>query len=61
MRTILMAARKGGGKKTTLARNLPVAAVLDGGRAICLDLDPQGSLRGTVGKPRDRTPDHTAP
>ena len=32
--------------KTTLARNLSVAASLDGRKVLCLDLDPQGSLRG---------------
>ncbi|WP_300514456.1 ParA family protein [Aliiroseovarius sp.] len=46
MKTILNAAQKGGSGKTTLARNLSVAATLDGKRVLCLDLDPQGSLRG---------------
>ncbi len=46
MRTILIAAQKGGAGKTTLARNLSVAAALDGQKVLCLDLDPQGSLRG---------------
>lgn len=45
MRTILIAAQKGGAGKTTLARNLSVAAAQDGLRVLCLDLDPQGSLR----------------
>lgn len=46
METILIAAQKGGAGKTTLARNLSVAAALDGRKVLCLDLDPQGSLRG---------------
>ena len=46
MKTILVAAQKGGSGKTTLARNLSVVAVQDGRNVLCLDLDPQGSLRG---------------
>ena len=46
MKTILIAAQKGGSGKTTLARNLSVVAVQDGRNVLCLDLDPQGSLRG---------------
>ena len=45
MKTILIAAQKGGAGKTTLARNLSVAAAHDGLKVLCLDLDPQGSLR----------------
>lgn len=45
MKTIVIAAQKGGAGKTTLARNLSVAAVQDGRTVLCLDLDPQGSLR----------------
>ena len=45
MRTICITAQKGGAGKTTLARNLAVAAVQDGQRVLCLDLDPQQSLR----------------
>lgn len=45
MKTILIAAQKGGAGKTTLARNLSVAASRDGLKVLCLDLDPQGSLR----------------
>lgn len=45
MKTILVAAQKGGAGKTTLARNLAVASSLDGMRVLCLDLDPQASLR----------------
>ena len=46
MKTILIAAQKGGAGKTTLTRNLAVAAAEDGRHVLCLDLDPQGSLRG---------------
>lgn len=46
MKTIVIAAQKGGAGKTTLARNLAVVASLEGSRVLCLDLDPQGSLRG---------------
>lgn len=46
MKTILVTSQKGGSGKTTLARNLSVAACLDGQRVLCIDLDPQGSLRG---------------
>lgn len=46
MKTIVIAAQKGGAGKTTLTRNLSVAAVLDDHRVLCLDLDPQSSLRG---------------
>ena len=45
MQTILIAAQKGGSGKTTLTRNLAVAAGEDGCSVLCLDLDPQGSLR----------------
>ncbi|MGR3639092.1 AAA family ATPase [Alterinioella nitratireducens] len=46
MKTLLIAAQKGGAGKTTLARNLAVAAAGEPQRVLCLDLDPQGSLRG---------------
>ena len=45
MKTVLIAAQKGGAGKTTLARNLSVAASADVSNVLCLDLDPQGSLR----------------
>ena len=45
MKTICIAAQKGGAGKTTLARNLAVTAAHDGLRVLCLDLDPQQSLR----------------
>ncbi|MBM7070346.1 ParA family protein [Actibacterium sp. 188UL27-1] len=46
MQTILVSSQKGGSGKTTLVRNLSVAATGDGRSVLCLDLDPQGSLRG---------------
>lgn len=45
MQIILFATEKGGSGKTTLARNLAVAAVHDGRRPLLLDYDPQQSLR----------------
>lgn len=45
MQTVLVTSQKGGSGKTTLVRNLAVAAVRDGRSVLCLDLDPQGSLR----------------
>ena len=45
MKTILVAAQKGGAGKTSLSRNLAVAAAADGENVLCVDLDPQGSLR----------------
>ena len=43
MKTLVLAAQKGGTGKTTLALNLAVAAHLEGVRTVVLDLDPQGS------------------
>lgn len=57
MKTVLIAAQKGGAGKTTLARNLSVAAALDGLRVLCLDLDPQGSLRAWWESRESETPD----
>ena len=45
MKTLVIAAQMGGAGKTTLARNLAVAAAQDGQRVLVLDLDPQQSLR----------------
>lgn len=45
MKTLVIAAQKGGAGKTTLARNLAVAAAQDGQRVLALDLDPQQSFR----------------
>jgi chromosome partitioning protein len=45
MKTIVLAARKGGAGKTTLAASLAVAAeAADAGPVVLLDTDPQGSL-----------------
>jgi len=46
MKTVLIAAQKGGAGKTTLARNLSVVAVQAGKKVLCMDMDPQSSLRG---------------
>ncbi|MBC6408764.1 MAG: ParA family protein [Rhodobacteraceae bacterium] len=61
MRTVPIAAQKGGAGKTTLARNLSVAAALDRKRVLCLDLDPQGSLRGWWESREAETPGHARP
>ena len=45
MKTLVITAQKGGAGKTTLARNLAVAAAQDGQRVLALDLDPQQSFR----------------
>jgi len=45
MKTVAITAQKGGAGKTTLSRNLAVAASLEGQRVLCIDLDPQQSLR----------------
>lgn len=45
MKTIVITAQKGGAGKTTLARNLAVAASQAGERVLCIDFDPQASLR----------------
>lgn len=44
MKTIVIANQKGGSGKTTLTRNLAVAAIQQNKNAILADLDPQGSL-----------------
>lgn len=43
MRTITMAAQKGGAGKTTIALHLAVAAVQDGNRVVVVETDPQRS------------------
>lgn len=45
MQVILIAARKGGAGKSTLTRNLGVAAAQDGLRVLLIDLDEQQTLR----------------
>lgn len=44
MQTVVVAAQKGGAGKTTLVRNLGVAAAEAGRRVLLIDLDPQQSL-----------------
>ena len=56
MKTILVAAQKGGAGKTTLSRNLAVAAAADGENVLCVDLDPQGSLRSWWQARQDENP-----
>ena len=56
MKIILVAAQKGGAGKTTLSRNLAVAAAADGKSVLCVDLDPQGSLRGWWQAREDENP-----
>ena len=43
IRTVALVARKGGSGKSTIATALAVAHELAGGRAVVVDLDPQGS------------------
>lgn len=45
VRTLSVVAQKGGAGKTTISRNLAVIAAQDNWRVLCLDLDPQKSLR----------------
>lgn len=45
MAVLSVIAQKGGAGKTTLSRNLAVVAASHGKRVLCLDLDPQQSLR----------------
>ena len=44
MKKLVVIGPKGGSGKTTMARNLAVAAVLSGYRVGILDTDPQGTL-----------------
>lgn len=56
MRVILVHSPKGGSGKTTVSRELAVAAILAGQRAALIDLDPQGTLTGWFGRRQAETP-----
>jgi chromosome partitioning protein len=56
-RVIMIAQRKGGAGKTTLAAQLAVAWARSGARVALLDIDPQGSLAAWVGLRRERLGD----
>lgn len=45
MHVLIIASQKGGSSKTTLARNLAVAAATKKSKVMLLDMDPQQSLR----------------
>jgi len=45
MKTLVVAAQKGGAGKTALSRNLAAVAAEDGQRVLLIDLDPQGTTR----------------
>ena len=45
MKTVLIASQKGGAGKTTIAKNLAVAAAIEGSQVMMFDMDPQQSLR----------------
>ena len=45
MRTIVVTSQKGGSGKSTVTRNLAVVAGRNGQAVLCLDLDPQQTLR----------------
>ncbi len=44
MKTLILCSPKGGSGKTTISRNITVAAALDGVNVASIDLDPQGTL-----------------
>ncbi len=56
MRIMLVHSPKGGSGKTTISRELAVAATLAGRRAALIDLDPQGTLTGWFGRRQAETP-----
>jgi chromosome partitioning protein len=55
MRVLVMAARKGGAGKTTLAASLAVAAVQAGETVALVDMDDQGSLGDWYARRQDQT------
>jgi len=57
MKTLVVYSPKGGTGKTTIARNIAVAAALSGRSVATLDTDPQGTLSSWWGKrPDDAIP-----
>lgn len=56
MRVILIHSPKGGSGKTTISRELAVAATRAGRRAALIDLDPQSTLTGWFGRRQAETP-----
>lgn len=56
MRTLLIFSGKGGASKTTLARELAVAATAMGRRVAMMDLDPQAGLTGWYARRQAETP-----
>ena len=56
MKTILIFSGKGGAGKTTVARELAVAASLDGRNVALADLDPQAGMTGWYGRRTAETP-----
>lgn len=56
MKTILIFSGKGGAGKTTVARELAVAASLDGRKVALADLDPQAGMTGWYGRRTAETP-----
>lgn len=56
MHVVVAASQKGGAGKTTLVRNLAVAAAADGAQVALLDYDPQGTLTGWWNRRQAETP-----
>jgi chromosome partitioning protein len=56
MDTILILSAKGGAGKTTLTRELAVAATLEGRTVAMIDLDPQAGLAGWYSRREAETP-----
>ena len=56
MDLILILSAKGGAGKTTVARELAVAATMAGRQVALIDLDPQAGLTGWYGRRAQETP-----
>ena len=56
MHMVLVLSAKGGAGKTTVARELGVAAAMGGQRVALIDLDPQLGLTGWYGRRTEETP-----